>query len=62
MNPELTAKRTCPECGSSDYQFRSRKKIEADPEKGELEAIETKYKCKACGKDWRERVPVKAAG
>jgi len=43
--------RTCPACGSSDYLFRSRRKI-----KGEPEVVETKYRCRACGKDWREKV------
>jgi transposase-like protein len=47
--------RTCPACGSSDYLFRSRRKIEA--EKGEPEVVETKYRCRACGKDWQEKVP-----
>jgi hypothetical protein len=28
------AARTCPKCGSPDYQFRSRRKVPADPEKG----------------------------
>ncbi len=50
--------KTCPKCGSGDYQFRSRKKIEADPDKGEPEAWETKYRCRACGKEWRVRVAV----
>jgi DNA-directed RNA polymerase subunit M/transcription elongation factor TFIIS len=58
MNPHLSANRTCPECGSSDYAFRSRKKIEADPVKEEPEAWETKYRCKACACEWRERVAV----
>jgi DNA-directed RNA polymerase subunit M/transcription elongation factor TFIIS len=48
--------RTCPKCGSDDYTFRHRKKIEADPEEGEPPAVETKYRCKACGKEWRVRV------
>jgi DNA-directed RNA polymerase subunit M/transcription elongation factor TFIIS len=37
--------RTCPECGSDDYQFRGRRKV--------AEAVETKYRCKACGHKWR---------
>jgi DNA-directed RNA polymerase subunit M/transcription elongation factor TFIIS len=48
--------RTCPTCGSGEYTFRSRKKIAA--EKGESEATETKYRCKACGKEWRVRTSV----
>ena len=50
-------KRNCPACGSDDYLFRSRKHIEADPVKGEPESWETKYRCKACGKEWREKAP-----
>jgi DNA-directed RNA polymerase subunit M/transcription elongation factor TFIIS len=46
--------RACPKCGSGDYQFRSRKKIE---EPGKSEAMETKYRCKACGQEWKERAP-----
>ena len=48
--------RTCPACGSGAYTFRSRKKIVA--EKGESEAVETKYRCKTCGKEWRVRTSV----
>ena len=47
---EHTAK-TCPKCGSGDYAFRSRKKIEAA--NGQKAAVETKYRCKACGCDWK---------
>ena len=46
--------RVCPKCGSSDYQFRSRKKVS---EEGSPEAVETKYRCKACTHEWRERKP-----
>lgn len=53
-------KRTCPACSSGEYLFRSRKKIEADPEKGEPEAWLTTYRCQGCGKDWRERTAVPA--
>jgi DNA-directed RNA polymerase subunit M/transcription elongation factor TFIIS len=44
--------RACPECGSGDFQFRSRKKVTKE---GKGEAVETKYRCKACGHEWRER-------
>jgi DNA-directed RNA polymerase subunit M/transcription elongation factor TFIIS len=53
---ERARNRTCPECGSRDYAFRSRKAIPAVPEKNEVPAVETKYHCKACGHAWRERV------
>lgn len=54
---EQTAK-TCPQCGSGDYAFRSRKKV-AD-ESG-TEAVETKYRCKACGHEWKVKVAGKGA-
>ena len=38
----VAAAKTCPKCGSPDYQFRSRKKVSADHEKGEIEGWETK--------------------
>jgi DNA-directed RNA polymerase subunit M/transcription elongation factor TFIIS len=45
--------KTCPKCGSGEYTFRGRKKVEA--ENGEPEAVETKYRCKACGHEWKVR-------
>ena len=51
------AARTCPRCGSPDYLFRGRKKVPADPGKGEQEGGETKYRCKACEKEWKVRTP-----
>jgi transposase-like protein len=53
MDQQQTARRTCPACGSSDYVFRGRKKIAAEP--GQEAATETKYKCRACGKEWKVR-------
>jgi hypothetical protein len=52
-----TPTRTCPKCGSTEYTFRSRKKIPADPEKGAPAATETKYRCKKCEKEWKVRTP-----
>jgi DNA-directed RNA polymerase subunit M/transcription elongation factor TFIIS len=43
------AKKSCPACGSSRYQFRSRKKVAG----GHGGTVETKYRCKACGHEWR---------
>jgi DNA-directed RNA polymerase subunit M/transcription elongation factor TFIIS len=57
MEPNQTAGRACPECGSPDYAFRGRKKVAAEPEKGKSEAVETKYRCKGCGHEWKVRVP-----
>jgi transposase-like protein len=39
--------KTCPKCGRGEYTFKSRKKIEVAV--GWEEAVETKYRCKACG-------------
>ena len=52
--------RCCPKCGSSEYAFRGRKKIPAYD--GQPAAVETKYRCKKCGNEWREEVPAKDAG
>ena len=54
MNLESWKIRTCPKCGSNEYAFRSRKRIEADGD--QPAAIETKYRCKKCQHEWRERV------
>jgi DNA-directed RNA polymerase subunit M/transcription elongation factor TFIIS len=54
----MDPKRKCPECGSENYLFRGRKKIPA--EAGQGEAMDTKYRCKACEHVWTERVPVKS--
>lgn len=45
-------KRVCPACGSNAYTFRSRKQVTLP-----APAVETKYRCKACGHEWREQVP-----
>ncbi len=54
--------RKCPACGSDDYQFRSRKRVAAEPGAVEAEAVETKYRCKACGREWRVRIPADPGG
>jgi rubredoxin len=50
--------RSCPECGCDRYLFRGRKMIPA--ENGHAEAMDTKYRCRACAHVWTERVPVNA--
>ena len=50
--------RACPNCRGSDYEFRGRKGI---IEEGRPEAVETKYRCKACTHAWRERKPSEAS-
>jgi DNA-directed RNA polymerase subunit M/transcription elongation factor TFIIS len=49
--------KSCPKCDSGAYTFRSRKSIEAA--EGQEALVETKYRCKACGHDWKVRVPRK---
>jgi len=58
QEPKLTSNRKCPACASDDYQFRSRKTLPADPQQ-DAEHWETKYRCKACGKEWKEQGPLK---
>ncbi len=60
MDQLVNPARCCPECGSKQYAFRSRKKVPAGA--GKQAAMETRYKCKECGHEWRERVAVKEAG
>jgi hypothetical protein len=48
--------RGCPECTSGDYVFRGRKKDK--PKEGEAgPVIETKFHCRGCGHQWKERQP-----
>jgi DNA-directed RNA polymerase subunit M/transcription elongation factor TFIIS len=58
MDRHQPAAKTCRQCGSGEYTFRGRKKIEADPAKGHPQSWETKYRCKACGHEWRVRQAV----
>jgi DNA-directed RNA polymerase subunit M/transcription elongation factor TFIIS len=58
MSPFVNHARCCPECGSSEYVFRGRKKVAAEAD--QPAAIETKYMCKECRHAWKERVTVKA--
>jgi DNA-directed RNA polymerase subunit M/transcription elongation factor TFIIS len=53
MDQQQAAARNCPACGSTDYVFRGRKKIAA--EQGQPAAVETKYRCKGCGNEWKVR-------
>ena len=55
MDQLVNPARRCPECGSREYLFRGRKKVVA--EGGQPAAVETKYRCKGCGKEWKEKVP-----
>jgi transposase-like protein len=50
---DLTDKKKCPKCGSEERLVRSRKTIAASDE-GPA-GVETKYRCRPCGKDYRVR-------
>jgi DNA-directed RNA polymerase subunit RPC12/RpoP len=52
--------RTCPACGSSAYLFRGRKTVPPEPGQPDAQAVETKYRCKHCGHQWRVRAPRQA--
>jgi hypothetical protein len=51
------AKRACPECGSENYTFRSRRQIEATADSPAM--LETKFRCRNadCEAEWKERTP-----
>ncbi len=55
MKQQQPAAKTCPKCGSGNYQFRSRRKITPEPGREGSEVTETKYRCKACGHEWKVR-------
>ncbi len=55
MGQPKSPSRACPACGSASYTFRSRRQIEATAEQEAM--LETKYRCKGCGKEWKETVP-----
>jgi len=59
MDQPAMPSRSCPACGSADYQFYSRKKITPEPSQVGRQQIETKYRCKACAHEWRVRVAEK---
>jgi DNA-directed RNA polymerase subunit M/transcription elongation factor TFIIS len=56
MDHNRPALRTCPACGSTGYLFRSRKAIVPELAQSEGKLIETKYRCKQCGHEWRVRM------
>jgi hypothetical protein len=57
MEQQKPPGRTWSACRSGDSAFRSRRQIEADPEKGGPAQLETKYRCKACNEEWKEKAP-----
>ena len=59
MSTGFISGRSCPHCGSQDYQFRSRKKVAAEQENPNGPQWETKFRCMACEAVWvaRETLP-----
>lgn len=55
MEQQNPPSRVCPACGSTNYTFRSRKQIEPTAEQEAM--LETKYRCRGCGKEWKETAP-----
>jgi len=49
----------CPECASDNRVFRARKII--TDETGRPVEMETKYRCRDCGNEWRVKGPGNAA-
>ena len=50
--------RCCPECEHKGYMFRARRALDGKP--GESGAVETKYRCRSCAHEWRERTSAPA--
>jgi DNA-directed RNA polymerase subunit M/transcription elongation factor TFIIS len=57
MQQFVNPARSCPACGSREYVFRGRKMVVADAD--QPAAVETKYHCRACGKEWKVCMPAK---
>jgi hypothetical protein len=51
MDKAATPSRTCPKCGSGNYEFRSRRKVPG--ENGQGEQVETKFRCRTCLHEWK---------
>jgi len=52
MTPPERLKRCCPKCQSTSHLFRARKTVE----EADGKYVETKYRCRACTHQWRDRV------
>jgi DNA-directed RNA polymerase subunit M/transcription elongation factor TFIIS len=59
MDQPVTSRRTCPECGSTEYLFWGRKQIAAAAQ--QQAAVETTHRCKVCGHQWKVREAMEAA-
>jgi hypothetical protein len=57
MENQSPQERSCPSCGSGEYRFRALKKVPAETAQPGGEALETKFLCKQCGKEWTMRSP-----
>ena len=56
MTPFERPDRCCPKCANKGYMFRARKTLDAPPAEGGKQ-VETKYRCRACAHEWKERIP-----
>ncbi len=54
MTPFERPDRCCPKCQHTGYMFRARRAVE--DEQG-AKHIETKYRCRSCAHEWKERIP-----
>jgi transposase-like protein len=52
MSEKFVPTRNCPQCGSQDYLFRSRKKLADEVEAKDSGWWETKFRCKSCEEVW----------
>lgn len=55
MTPFERPGRCCPKCEHKGYTFRTRRALDGKP--GEGRVVETKYRCRSCAHEWRERIP-----
>jgi hypothetical protein len=61
MRQHAAGGRVCPKCGGGDYLFRGRTTVAPQPCQEGGAVVETKYACKGCGHEWRNRTEAKAA-
>jgi DNA-directed RNA polymerase subunit M/transcription elongation factor TFIIS len=55
MNPLIRPDRRCPKCESPSYSFRLRRTLDGSSENGSRPEVETKYRCRDCSAEWKER-------
>ena len=60
MTPFERPDRCCPECQHTGYMFRARRTVDGKPDEGGGRFVETKYRCRACSHEWKERMRIPA--